>query len=238
MPMASPAPGPSRRRAHGRYPGGCQCSVAGSDPPCSTPICTSTPVSRARAAGTATSSTCPGGRCARACGLLGTGDFTHPAWAAELRKPSWRPSPACSGSGPTWRNASSATPRPAARERSGSALGRNLDDLPSRRPHQEGAPPPLRARLRGGGAGSPRALARIGNLASDGLPILGLDSRRDLLDITLSAGRAASWCPRTSGRRGSRSSAPSPASTRCGTATPTWPITSSRWRPGCPPTRR
>ena len=31
------------------------------------------------------------------------------------------------------------------------------------------------------------ALARIGNLASDGRPILGLDSR-DLLDITLSAG--------------------------------------------------
>ena len=82
------------------------------------------------------------------------------------------------------------------------------------------------------------ALARIGNLASDGRPILGLDSR-DLLDITLSAGRRLLPGARARLdavvrrarlevrlRRGSR------------TATPIWPITSSRWRPACPRTRR
>ena len=57
------------------------------------------------------------------------------------------------------------------------------------------------------------ASRRIGNLASDGRPILGLDSR-DLLEITLDGGPGASWCPRTCGRRGSPCSAPSPASTR------------------------
>ena len=44
--------------------------------------------------------------------------------------------------------------------------------------------------------------------------------------------RTASWCRRTSGRRGSPRWAPSPASTRSPTATPTWPSTSTRSRPG------
>src|SRR6266542_1162225 len=69
-----------------------------------------------------------------------------------------------------------------------------------------------------------RRLGRIGNIASDGRPILGLDSR-DLLEITLESGPgsylvpAHAWTPST-------------------TATWTWPTTSSRWRRGCPRTRR
>src|SRR6185312_9893900 len=54
-------PRPGLTGAHGCSGRGCQCPVAGSDPPCSTPICTSTPSSRGPAARTAISSTCPGG---------------------------------------------------------------------------------------------------------------------------------------------------------------------------------
>ncbi len=82
------------------------------------------------------------------------------------------------------------------------------------------------------------ALGRIGNLGSDGRPILGLDSR-DLLEITLEASPDGYLVP------GAhldavvlRAGLASPASTRSPTATPTWPTTSSRWRPACPPTRR
>src|SRR6266508_3672748 len=52
------------------------------------------------------------------------------------------------------------------------------------------------------------------------------------------AGRAPIWCRPTRGRRGSRCSDRSPASTPSTTATWTWPTTSSRWRRGCPRTRR
>ena len=68
------------------------------------------------------------------------------------------------------------------------------------------------------------ALGRIGNLAADGRPILGLDSR-DLLEIALSSDDDAYlvpahiWTPWFSAL-GSKS-----ASTRSPTATRTWPTT-------------
>ena len=81
-------------------------------------------------------------------------------------------------------------------------------------------------------------LATIGNIASDGRPILGLDSRH-LLEITLAerAGRLPR-SPPTSGPPGSPCSARSRASTRSRSATAISPRTSSRSRPGSPPTRR
>ena len=80
------------------------------------------------------------------------------------------------------------------------ARGRGELHLQAARARAQDSQPHLRALPRGGAALSAR-LARIGNLASDGRPILGLDSR-DLLEIVLETDRAPSWYRRTSGRRG------------------------------------
>ncbi len=82
------------------------------------------------------------------------------------------------------------------------------------------------------------SLARIGNIASDGRPILGLDSR-DLLEIALGlrprrlsgAGPYLDAVVRGAGLAiRLRFSSPN--------AVATWRTTSSRSRPACPPTRR
>src|SRR4029077_21230822 len=73
-------------------------------------------------------------------------------------------------------------------------------------------------------------LARIGNIASDGRPILGLDSR-DLLEITLTSVPTPISSRRISGRRGSPRSARSPALIRSPPATAIWAITSLLSRP-------
>ena len=52
--------------------------------------------------------------------VLGTGDFTHPAWAAELKETLVEAEPGLFRILPTWSSGSSATPRPAAPGRSGS----------------------------------------------------------------------------------------------------------------------
>ncbi len=80
-------------------------------------------------------------------------------------------------------------------------------------------------------------LARIGNLYSDGRPILGLDSRH-LLEIVLDAGEHAYLVPAQCGRRGSRCSDPSRGSTRWRPAMAIWPGMSLPSRPGCPRIRR
>src|SRR5713101_6503884 len=118
--------------------------------------------------------------------VLGTGDFTHPAWAAELRetlvpaepglfrirpdleKRLLRDSPAsCAGTVRFMLSVEIST------------IYRRDDR--TRKVHHLIYAPGFEAADR-----ITAALARIGNLASDGRPILGLDSR-DLLDITLSA---------------------------------------------------
>src|SRR6185312_14627103 len=119
--------------------------------------------------------------------VLGTGDFTHPAWAAELKetlvpaepglfrirpdleKRLFRDTPAsCAGTVRFMLSVEIST------------IYRR-DDRTRKVHHLLYAPGFDEAdRITA-------ALARIGNLASDGRPILGLDSR-DLLDITLSAG--------------------------------------------------
>ena len=119
--------------------------------------------------------------------VVGTGDFTHPAWFEEIRtklvpaEPGLfrlRPEiereverqlpPRCHGPDPL------------------PAGGRDLDHLQEGGADAEGPPPDLRrepGRRRGASARSSR---RIGNIASDGRPILGLDSRH-LLEITLAS---------------------------------------------------
>jgi DNA helicase-2/ATP-dependent DNA helicase PcrA len=118
--------------------------------------------------------------------LLGTGDFTHPAWADELRetlvpaepglfrirpdleKRLLRDSPAsCAGDVRFMLSVEIST------------IYRRDDR--TRKVHHLLYAPSFEAAGR-----ITAALAKIGNLASDGRPILGLDSR-DLLDITLSA---------------------------------------------------
>ncbi len=118
--------------------------------------------------------------------VLGTGDFTHPAWAAELRdtlvpaepglfrvrpdleKRLVRDTPAaCAGTVRFMLSVEIST------------IYRRDDR--TRKVHHLIYAPSFDAADR-----VTAALAKIGNLASDGRPILGLDSR-DLLDITLSA---------------------------------------------------
>ncbi len=118
--------------------------------------------------------------------VLGTGDFTHPGWAAELRetlvpaepglfrvrpeleKRILRDSPAtCAGTVRFMLSVEIST------------IYRR--DERTRKVHHLLYAPSMEAADR-----ITAALAKIGNLASDGRPILGLDSR-DLLDITLSA---------------------------------------------------
>ena len=119
--------------------------------------------------------------------VLGTGDFTHPAWAAELKdtlvpaepglfrvRPELerrllRDSPAtCAGTVRFMLSVEIST------------IYRR--DERTRKVHHLLYAPDFESADR-----ITAALAKIGNLASDGRPILGLDSR-DLLEITLSAG--------------------------------------------------
>ena len=119
--------------------------------------------------------------------VLGTGDFTHPAWAAELRETLVQAEPGLFRIRPDLE-------KRLHRDTPASCAGTvrfmlsveistiyRRDDR-TRKVHHLLYAPGFEAADR-----ITAALARIGNLASDGRPILGLDSR-DLLDITLSAG--------------------------------------------------
>ncbi|MGH3191453.1 MAG: endonuclease Q family protein, partial [Streptosporangiaceae bacterium] len=118
--------------------------------------------------------------------VLGTGDFTHPAWAAELRETLVDAEPGLFRVRPELE-------RRLARDTPASCAGTvrfmlsveistiYRRDERTRKVHHLIYAPSFEAADR-----ITTALARIGNLASDGRPILGLDSR-DLLEITLSA---------------------------------------------------
>ena len=119
--------------------------------------------------------------------VLGTGDFTHPAWSAELKETLVPAEPGLFRIRPDLE-------RRLHRDTPASCAGTvrfmlsveistiyKRDDRTSKVHHLLYAPDFESAdRITA-------ALAKIGNLASDGRPILGLDSR-DLLEITLSGG--------------------------------------------------
>ncbi len=118
--------------------------------------------------------------------VLGTGDFTHPAWAAELRETLVPAEPGLFRIRPELekRLLRDSPPRCAGTVRfmlsvEISTIYRREER--TRKVHHLIYAPSFDAADR-----ITTALAKIGNLASDGRPILGLDSR-DLLDITLSA---------------------------------------------------
>ena len=118
--------------------------------------------------------------------VLGTGDFTHPAWAAELRETLIPAEPGLFRIRPDLeKRLHRDTPASCAGDVRFmlsveiSTIYRRDDR--TRKVHHLLYAPGFEAADR-----ITAALSRIGNLASDGRPILGLDSR-DLLDITLSA---------------------------------------------------
>jgi uncharacterized protein (TIGR00375 family) len=118
--------------------------------------------------------------------VIGTGDFTHPAWAAELRQTLVPAEPGLFAIQPDLeKRVRRDTPASCAGtvrfmlSVEISTIYRRAER--TRKVHHLLYAPSFDAADR-----ITAALAKIGNLASDGRPILGLDSR-DLLDITLSA---------------------------------------------------
>ena len=119
--------------------------------------------------------------------VLGTGDFTHPAWAAELKDTLVPAEPGLFRVRPDLE-------RRLHRDTPASCAGTvrfmlsveistiYRRDEQTRKVHHLLYSPSFEAADR-----ITAALAKVGNLASDGRPILGLDSR-DLLEITLEAG--------------------------------------------------
>ena len=132
--------------------------------------------------------------------LVGTGDFTHPAWAAELRETLIPAEPGLLRLRPELEGQLRRTsPRSCAGDvrfllsAEISTIYRGGDR--TRKVHHLIYAPTFESADR-----ITRALAKIGNLASDGRPIIGLGSR-DLLEITLAGGPgcylvpAHAWTP-------------------------------------------
>ena len=132
--------------------------------------------------------------------VVGTGDFTHPAWREELGAKLVPDAPGLFRLRPDLERAVHETLPPACRTPVRFMLSSEIStiykrDDRTRKVHHLLYAPSLDAvdAITG-------ALARVGNLAADGRPILGLDSR-NLLEITLSGGDgcylipAHAWTP-------------------------------------------
>ncbi|GAA4511246.1 UvrD-helicase domain-containing protein [Actinoallomurus oryzae] len=116
--------------------------------------------------------------------LVGTGDFTHPAWMDELRENLVPAEPGLFRLRPDLERRVSRTLPPACRQPVRFLLSVEISTIykkgeRTRKVHHLLYSPSFEAAER-----ITTALAKIGNLASDGRPILGLDSRH-LLEITL-----------------------------------------------------
>jgi len=133
-------------------------------------------------------------------GVVGTGDFTHPVWREELGEKLVPDAPGLFRLRPELERAVHDTLPPACRSPVRFMLSSEIStiykrDERTRKVHHLLYAPSLDAVDE-----ITRALARVGNLASDGRPILGLDSR-NLLEITLGGGDgcylvpAHAWTP-------------------------------------------
>ena len=124
-------------------------------------------------------------------GLVGTGDFTHPAWRAELQemltpaeegfytlKPQYRLAQETAGAAHPPRFVLTGEISSIYKKNGRVRKVHNLILLPSLQAAEELS----------------RRLERVGNIHSDGRPILGLDSR-DLLELTLTACPEAVFIP-------------------------------------------
>jgi uncharacterized protein (TIGR00375 family) len=127
-------------------------------------------------------------------GLLGTGDLCHPAWSAEIRDKLVPAEPGLFRLRPDLERDVLATLPPAVRTPVRFQLSVEIStiykrDGATRKVHHLLYAPDLEV-----AAELTRRLARIGNLAADGRPILGLDSR-DLLETLLSSGEGGYLVP-------------------------------------------
>ena len=119
--------------------------------------------------------------------VIGTGDFTHPAWAAELAESLVPAEPGLLALKPELAARLRRTLPPSCQAEIRFLLSTEIStiykrDGATRKVHHLLYAPTFEA-----ASAITTALAKVGNLASDGRPILGLDSRH-LLEITLNAG--------------------------------------------------
>jgi DNA helicase-2/ATP-dependent DNA helicase PcrA len=119
--------------------------------------------------------------------VIGTGDFTHPAWASELRETLVPAEPGLFRIRPELERRLLRDTPAACAGTVRFVLSVEISTIYRRDDRTRKVHHLLYAPDFGAADRITAALAKIGNLASDGRPILGLDSR-DLLDITLSAG--------------------------------------------------
>src|SRR6201982_1407419 len=127
-------------------------------------------------------------------GVVATGDFTHPAWRAELKEKLQPAEPGLFRLRPEIERAVAEGLPPACRAPVRFMLEVEISTIykkgeKTRKVHHLIYAPDFATVDR-----SSERLARIGNIASDGRPILGLDSR-DLLEITLESGPGAYLVP-------------------------------------------
>ena len=119
--------------------------------------------------------------------VAGTGDFTHPAWAAELREQLVPAEPGLLRLRPDLEAEVRRTTARSCGQEVRFLLSAEISTIYRRGDRTRKVHHLLYAPTFDAAERITDALARIGNLASDGRPILGLDSR-DLLEITLSGG--------------------------------------------------
>ncbi|SNQ45479.1 DNA helicase [Frankia canadensis] len=119
--------------------------------------------------------------------VVGTGDFTHPAWSQELADKLVPAEPGLFRLRPDLEREVLRTLPASCRTATRFMISSEISTIYKRGERTRKVHHLLYAPTREAAAGITAALARIGNLAADGRPILGLDSR-DLLEITLAGG--------------------------------------------------
>ena len=154
---------------------------------CSTRTCTSTRGSPAPAAKTAEIGNLAWWAARKGLSVIGTGDFTHPAWAAQLAELLVPAEPGLLALKPELSARLRRTLPPSCQAEIRFLLSTEIStiykrDDATRKVHHLLYAPTFEA-----ASAITTALAKVGNLASEGRPILGLDSRH-LLEITLNAG--------------------------------------------------
>jgi ATP-dependent DNA helicase UvrD/PcrA len=133
-------------------------------------------------------------------GVIGTGDFTHPVWREELGAKLVPDAPGLFRLRPDLERAVHDTLPPACRAPVRFMLSSEISTIYKRDDRTRKVHHLLYAPSLDAVDAITAALARVGNLAADGRPILGLDSR-NLLEITLSGGDgcylvpAHAWTP-------------------------------------------
>ncbi len=119
--------------------------------------------------------------------VVGTGDFTHPAWSQELAEKLVPAEPGLFRLRPDLERDVLRTLPASCRTVTRFMISSEISTIYKRGDRTRKVHHLLYAPTREAARAITAALARIGNLAADGRPILGLDSR-DLLEITLAGG--------------------------------------------------